>query len=595
MQTYAAPIRDMRFVVHELHDYASHLRDLGFDEATPDLLDAILEEAAKFTAGVLLPLNATGDAEGCHFDGGVVRTPSGFKAAYGAYVDAGYGSLTADSAFGGQGLPQSVGQLVEEMVTASGLAFSLYPGLTLGACRAIRSHGSVALKELYLPKMITGRWSGTMCLTESHCGTDLGLLRTQATPRADGTYSVTGSKIFISAGEHDLTENIVHLVLARLPGAPPGVRGISLLLVPKFVPNADGTLGARNGVRCARLEHKMGIKASATCQMEFDRATGWLVGEPHQGMRAMFVMMNSERISVGVQGLGIAECAYQNAVAYARERLQGRSSRGTGEPGRAADPIIVHPDVRRMLMTMRAYTEGCRALGVWVANASDRMERGPDPATRESAEDLVGLMTPVVKSLFTDLGFEAANLGLQVYGGHGYIVDQGMEQLVRDARITMIYEGTNGVQAVDLVARKLTAHGGRALQTFTRTVSEFVTAHAADPAVATLVQRLARALEALQAATSFVTERGAVDPEESGAAATDYLRLLGWVALGYMWVRMAKLATQASSSGPDAAFYQAKRITAAFFIERILPNTVALLESIRAGKASTTALDADAF
>jgi alkylation response protein AidB-like acyl-CoA dehydrogenase len=431
-----------------------------------------------------------------------------------------------------------------------------------------------------------------MCLTEPHCGTDLGLLRTRAEPQPDGSYRLTGSKIFISAGEHDLTENIVHLVLARMADAPKGIKGISLFVVPKFVPTADGKIGARNGVRCAGIEHKMGIKASATCQINFDAATGWLVGEPHKGMRAMFVMMNSERLSVGTQGLGIGEIAYQSAVAYARDRVQGRSLAGPKYPAKAADPIIVHPDVRRMLMTMRAYNEGCRALGVWVANALDRMERLPDSPERAEAEDFVALMTPVVKALFTDLSFELSSMALQVYGGHGYIRDHGMEQLVRDARITMIYEGANGIQALDLVGRKLPAHTGRLMRGFFHPVQQFIEDNAADPKVLPL----AKAFGALQQATAHLAQVGLQDPEEAGAAATDYLRLMGLVALGYMWARTAKIAAEKlPAANGDAGFYQAKLTTAQFFNDRLLPQTGALWGAIKAGKASMMALEEAAF
>jgi hypothetical protein len=407
---------------------------------------------------------------------------------------------------------------------------------------------------------------------------------------------LNGSKIFISAGEHDLTENIIHLVLARLPDAPPGITGISLFVVPKFLPKA-GTVGARNGVKCVGIEHKMGIKASATCQITFDEATGWLVGEPNKGMRAMFVMMNSERLSVGTQGLGVGEVAYQSAVAYAKDRLQGRSLAGAKHPEKPADPIIVHPDVRRMLMTMRAYNEGCRALGVWVANALDRMERLPQSPERTEAEDFIALMTPVVKALFTDLGFESANLGLQTYGGHGYIVDHGMEQFVRDVRIAMIYEGTNGVQALDLVGRKLPANMGRSLRRFFHPVAEFIETHAEDPDIGALVQSLAKAFGALQLATGFIAQKSFSDPEQAGAASTDYLKMLGLVALGFMWVQMSKVAADKlpAANGEDVAFYRAKRVTAAFYVERILPQAGALLYAIKAGKASMMALDESAF
>ncbi len=597
MQTYNAPLRDMRFVIHELHDSAGLAKLPGLEDATPDLVNAVLEEAAKFIGAVLLPLNASGDAEGCHYADNAVRTPKGFKEAYRAFIEGGWGALSSDPQYGGQGLPQSVSKLVEEMICACNLAFGLYPGLSHGAYLALKSHGSETLKNLYLPKLVDGSWAGTMCLTEAHCGTDLGLLRTKAAPQPDGSYRLSGSKIFISAGEHDLTENIVHLVLARLPDAPPGIKGISLFVVPKFLPNADGTVGPRNGVKCTGIEHKMGIKASSTCQISFDEASGWLVGEPHKGMRAMFVMMNSERLSVGTQGLGIGEVAYQSAAAYAKERLQGRSVAGAKHPDKPADPIIVHPDVRRMLMTMRAYNEGCRALGVWVANALDHMERLPESAERTEAEDFIALMTPVVKALFTDLGFEAANLGLQTYGGHGYIVDHGMEQFVRDARISMIYEGTNGVQALDLVGRKLPANMGRSLRRFFHPVAEFIEIHTADPDIEGLIQPFARAFGALQLATAFVAQRSLSDPEEAGAASTDYLRMLGLVALGFMWVRMAKVAAgkMPGASGDDAVFYKTKRATAAFYVDRILPQVGALLFAIKAGKASMMALDESAF
>jgi alkylation response protein AidB-like acyl-CoA dehydrogenase len=593
MHTYTAPLRDMRFVLHELHDSAAVSQPT---QVTAELADSILEEAAKVIRALLLPLNASGDAEGCHFENGVVRTPRGFKEAYQAFTEGGWGALNADPAYGGQGLPPSLGMLVEEMICGSNLSFGLYPGLSHGAYLALKSHGSEALKELYLPKLVDGSWAGTMCLTEAHCGTDLGLLRTKAVPQADGSFQLTGSKIFISAGEHDLTENIIHLVLARLPDAPAGVAGVSLFVVPKFLPNADGTIGMRNAVTCGGIEHKLGIKASATCQINFDAATAWLVGEPHKGMRAMFVMMNSERLSVGIQGLGVGEAAYQSATAYARERLQGRSLAGAQRPDKSADPIIVHPDVRRMLMTMRAYNEGCRALGVWVANALDRMERSKDAAEAEAAADFVALLTPVVKALFTDLGFESTNLALQVHGGHGYIVESGMEQLVRDARIAMIYEGTNGVQALDLVGRKLPANMGRSLRRFFHPVAKFIAAHEREPQIGPLVQAFAASFGALQVATALVIQTGSVDPEEAGAAATDYLRMFGLVALGFMWVRMAKIAVDAvPGTEQDAAFYRAKRATATFYIQRILPQAGALLHAIQSGKASITALEEAAF
>jgi alkylation response protein AidB-like acyl-CoA dehydrogenase len=596
MQTYKAPIRDMRFVLHELHDSAALTQLDGFQDFSPDLMDSILEEAAKLAEEVLLPTNAPGDEVGCVLENGVVRTPKGYKEAYDQFRAGGWTAVSADPKYGGQGLPESLNKLIEEMICSANLAFSLYPGLTHGAYQAIASHATDELKDAYLPKMVDGTWSGTMCLTEANSGTDLGLLRTRAVPQEDGSYKISGSKIFISAGEHDLTENIIHLVLARLPDDPHGTRGISLFLVPKFIPTSDGRPGARNGVVCTALEHKMGIKGSATCQLTFEDATGWLVGEPNRGLACMFTMMNSERLSVGIQGLGAAETSYQSAVVYARDRIQGRSMSGAKAADKAADPIIVHPDVRRMLLTMRAYTEGCRALGGWVSRELDEMERSGDPDARKRAEDFTALMTPVVKALFTDLGFEATNLGMQVYGGHGYIRDHGMEQLVRDARISMIYEGTNGIQALDLVGRKLPQGAGRMLKTFFHPVNEFIEKNSGHPVLGDMVKGFARAFGALQLATGEIAAKGMADPEEAGAAATDYLRLFGLVALGFMWVRSAVIAVEKmGASGPDAGFYKAKLTTARFYMERVLPQVGGLLAAIKAGKASMMEMDEAAF
>ena len=595
MQTYTAPLRDMRFALHELHGLDSLRavpRYADTDEAT---VDSVLEEAAKLTQEILLPINASGDIEGCRLENGVVRTPAGFRHAYDMFRDGGWTSLASDPAHGGQGLPESVNKLVEEMICAANLSFSLYPGLTHGAVQALEAHGSDALKAAYLPNMVAGIWSGTMNLTEPQCGTDLGLLRTRATPQPDGSYRVTGNKIFISAGDHDLTENIVHLVLARMPEAPPGIKGVSMFLVPKFLPTKDGRPGPRNGVTCTALEHKMGIRASATCQLSFEDSTGWLVGHPHRGMQAMFTMMNAERLAVGIQGLGVAEAAYQSAVAYARDRLQGRSVAGAKRPDKPADPILVHPDIRRTLMTMRATAEGCRALGAWVARALDELH-SDDPAVRRNAEDFTALMTPIVKALFTDLGFESASLGVQVYGGHGYIRDHGVEQYVRDARIAMIYEGANGIQALDLVGRKLPANTGRSLRSFFHPVSAFIEAHREHAQLAPLVKALERAFGALQLATGHIAERGLKDPEEGAAAATEYLRLFGLVALGFMWARMAEVAVRKlPAANGDAGFYRAKITTAQFFMERMLPQAGSLYQGIRAGKESMMALDEAAF
>ena len=596
MQTYKAPLRDMRFVLHELNDSASLMRLRGMEDVSPELMDSILEEAAKLAEEVLLPINASGDEVGCVLENGVVRTPAGYKEAYQQYREGGWPAMAANPRYGGQGLPQSLNKLVEEMVCSSNLAFSLYPGLTHGAYEAIASHATDVLKDAYLPKMVDGTWAGTMCLTEAHCGTDLGMLRTKAVPQDDGSFRVSGSKIFISAGEHDLTENIIHLVLARLPDAPKGTRGISLFLVPKFLPTGDGRPGARNGVVCTALEHKMGIKGSATCQLTFEDATGWLVGEPNKGLACMFTMMNSERLSVGIQGLGAAETSYQSAVAYARDRIQGRSLSGVKAADKAADPIIVHPDVRRMLLTIRAYTEGCRALGGWVARELDVMERSNEPDSRKRAEDFTALMTPVVKALFTDLGFESTNIGMQVYGGHGYIRDHGMEQLVRDARISMIYEGTNGIQALDLVGRKLPQGAGRMLRTFFHPVNEFIETNSAHPVLGEMIKGFGKAFGALQLATGQIAAKGMADPEEAGAAATEYLRLFGLVALGFMWARSAVIAVEKlGQPDADAAFYKAKLTTARFYMERILPQVGGLLVAIKAGKAAMMEMDEAAF
>ncbi|WCT76986.1 acyl-CoA dehydrogenase C-terminal domain-containing protein [Novosphingobium humi] len=596
MQVYTAPLRDMRFVLNELH------QDDGFgglsvhEEFTQDLTDAVLEEAAKICQDVLLPINLSGDSEGCQYENGVVRTPKGFKEAYDQFVQGGWGGLVMPVEYGGQGLPEAVGKLVEEMICATNVSFSLYPGLTAGAVTALNAYASEELKAAYLPKMISGEWSGTMNLTEPHCGTDLGLLRTKAEPVGDGSYKVTGSKIFISAGEQDLTSNIIHLVLARLPDAPKGVKGISLFLVPKFLPDADGNPGARNGVRASGIEHKMGIKASATCQMQFDDAIGWLVGEPHRGLEAMFTMMNAERVGVGIQGLGIGEAAYQSAVWYAKDRLQGRSLSGAKYPDKAADPIIVHPDVRKNLLTMRAYNEGCRALGAWVARGLDAERHATDPEVRQRAEDFVALMTPVVKALFTDLGHDSASLAVQVYGGHGYIHESGVEQYQRDARIAMIYEGTNGIQALDLVGRKMGAHMGRLLRSFFHPVSAFIEENKGEGPMQKMIEGLEKAFGALQLSTATIAEKGLKDPEEAGAAATDYLRLLGLVGMAYCFAKSTKIAgLQIFFGAEDKAFYETKIKTATFFFEKILPQATTHFLTIKAGKGALMAFGEDEF
>ncbi|WP_424933283.1 acyl-CoA dehydrogenase C-terminal domain-containing protein [Amaricoccus macauensis] len=596
MASYTAPLRDMRFVYHELLGCDDLAELPGYEEFTADLVDPVLEEAAKICADVLHPINRSGDEEGCTLENGVVRTPKGFQEAYKLFREGGWTALKCDPDYGGQGAPAALDTLIMEMICSANFSFGMYPGLSHGAYNALHMHGSQDLKDTYLPKLVDGTWSGTMCLTEPHCGTDLGLLRTRAIPSDDGSYRITGTKIFISAGEHDLTENILHLVLAKLPDAPKGSRGISLFLVPKFLPDDQGAPGVRNGVQCQSLEHKMGIKASATCVLNFDEAKGWLVGQPHRGLPAMFTMMNTARLGVGVQGLGIAEASYQGAAAYARERVQGRSLSGTKAPDKAADPIIVHPDVRRMLMIQRATTEGCRALAAWVARALDEQDRHPDPEVRKASEDFVGLMTPIVKALFTDMGFDNANLGVQVLGGHGYIREYGMEQYVRDARIAQIYEGTNGIQALDLVGRKMGQNGGRRLRRFFHPVSEYIEAKSKDEELAPFVGPLAKSFGRLQQATAQVARTGMADPDEAGAAATDYLRLFGLTALAYLWTRMAETAQLKLTEGDDPdGFYAAKIATARFYMERVLPQSGALLSQIMAGGGSMMALDEAAF
>ncbi len=588
MANYAAPLRDMRFVYHELMDGAALRRLPGYEEVDADLVDSVLEEAAKFCENELLPLNRLGDEEGCRFEAGQVITPRGFKEAYAAYTAAGWSALAFEPEHGGQGLPKSLSLLVEEMTCATNAAFWLYPSLTHGAYQSMRLYAADAIKQRYFPRMAAGVWSGTMCLTEPHCGTDLGLLRTRAEPHCDGSYRVTGTKIFITSGEHDLTENILHLVLARTPDAPKGIKGISLFLVPKFLVNDDGSLGARNAVSCGAIEHKMGIKASATCVMNFDGAVGYLIGELNKGMRAMFAMMNTERLAMGLQAIGHAEAAYQGSLAYARERLQGRAAGGAKYPDQPADPLIVHPDVRRMLLTQRALVQGMRAGACWVGQALDTAFKHPDAAERQRAEDFLALITPIVKGFFTDMGFECANLGMQVFGGHGYIREHGMEQHVRDARIAQIYEGANGIQAMDLAARKLPMKDGRLVDGFFIPVETFLASCAGEAAMDEFIAPLRGALERLRAAVDFVL--AADDPNEVGAVAYDLMHLFGYTLLAYQWARMARIGL-AKQSGEEAAFYRAKVHTARFYMQRILPRSEGLASAIRAGGASLAAFD----
>ena len=595
MPAYKAPLRDIQFVLTELLQIENLPQQIpDFVEATPDLVATIIEEAGKFCENELQPLNHSGDEEGCHYDKGNVTTPKGFKEAYAKFIEGGWTSLPCDPEYGGQGLPKLVNFAVEEMICSANLSFGMYPGLSNGNYNAIHAHGSDEQKALYLPKLVDGTWTGTMCLTEPHCGTDLGLCKTRAEANEDGSYKLYGTKIFISAGEHDLAENIIHLVLARLPDAPAGIRGISLFVCPKFLPDAEGKPGARNPVVCGSIEKKMGIKASSTCVMNFDGAQGWLVGKPHKGMSAMFTMMNTARLAVGMQGLGIAEAAYQGAVTYARDRLQMRALTGAKFPDKPADPIIVHPDVRRMLLTIRSLNEGCRALAYWVGRELDISLHHPDPEKRQEADDLVALLTPVVKAFLTDHGFNAANLGVQIYGGHGYIREWGMEQLVRDARITQIYEGTNGIQALDLVGRKLPTGTGRLARRFFHPVSEYIETASENPEMAEFVLPLAKAFAKLQQATAWLAQAGLANPNEAGAAATDYQRLFALVALGYMWCRMVEIALAKKNEDSDG-FYGAKVMTARFYFARLLPESNSLFTTLMAGSDTLMAMPAEAF
>jgi butyryl-CoA dehydrogenase len=608
MPRYKAPLRDFRFVYYELFDGAALAALPGHEEATPDVVEAVLEEIGKIASEVLQPLNAVGDEQGCKLENGVVRTPAGFREAWKVLREGGWMGLTGKPEHGGQAMPHAIGVAASEPMIAANLSFSMYVFLTHGASDALEHHGTDELKTAFLPRLLDGSWSGTMCLTEPQCGTDLGLVRTRAVDAGDGAYQVTGQKIFISAGDHDLTDNVLHLVLARLPDAPAGIKGISMFLIPKLRPEGGGPLGGGmptrlvpNGVTCTSLEHKMGIKGSSTCVIDFDDSRGYLVGEPNKGMRAMFTMMNAARLHVGVQGLAVADAAYQAAVAFARERLQGRALTGAKAPQQEADPILVHPDVRRMLLTIRSFTEGARALTAWVAMEIDHALSHPDPARRQEADDLASLLTPVVKAFQTDLGFEMTNLALQVHGGYGYVREYGVEQLVRDARITQIYEGTNGIQALDLVGRKMPAHMGRYLRRFFHPVQRFLQQEAATPGIAELVGAAGKAFERLQRATAWLGAKSLENPDQAGAAATDYLLLFGYTALAYLWARMAKVAQERLAAGngtlggDDRAFYQAKLATARFYMERVLPRHSAHFASLMAGSASTMAFPDAAF
>ncbi len=596
MTVYNAPTRDMQFLLHDVLQIGKYSNLPGFADASEDVVNAIIEEGGKLASNVLHPLNHVGDQEGCvRNDDGSVKTPTGFKEAYDQFRDGGWQGLSFDSDYGGQGLPYILSVVMNEMVSGANMAFGMYPGLAMGAANALHAHGSDEQKQKYLPKIISGEWGGTMNLTEPHCGTDLGLLRSKAVPQGDGSYKISGQKIWISAGEHDLTDNIIHLVLARIEGAPEGVKGISLFVVPKYLVNDDGSLGERNAVECGGLESKMGIHGNATCVMNYDDATGWLVGEENKGLKAMFVMMNEARLGVAIQGLAISDVAYQNGAAYAQDRLQGRSLTGPKEPDKPADPIIVHPDVRRMLLEQKATIEGGRAWMYWSALQADLHHKSEDEATREKADDILGLMTPVLKAYLTDRGFWHASTALQVLGGSGYTQEWGMEQFVRDARIAMIYEGANGIQALDLVGRKLPHNGGRAIQAFFAEIDDFVKDNSGDEALKPYVDGLADAKADLVDATQWLMQNAFANPDNAGAASMDYLNILAVVCLAHGWAQMAKVAIEKQAAGEKDDFFANKLITGKFFLERILPDTKSHLVKLKTGAETMMSMPADAF
>ena len=597
MPSYSAPVKDMNFILNEVLNIGKYSNLPGYADATPDLIAAILEEGAKICENELAPLNLSGDREGCtrHADGSVT-TPKGFKEAYKNFVDGGWPGLSDSEEYGGQGLPHVLGFCVEEMMVSANMAFAMYPGLSAGARAAIVAVGSDKQKQKYLPKMVAGEWTGTMNLTEPHCGTDLGMLRTKADPNDDGSYAITGTKIFISSGEHDLAENIIHLVLARLPDAPEGVKGISLFIVPKFNVNDDNSVGERNGVICGSIEEKMGIHANSTCVLNFDGAKGFLIGEANKGLKAMFIMMNAARVGVAVQGYGLSEVAYQNAVTYANDRIQGRSLTGAKATDKAADPIIVHPDVRRMLLNAKSFNEGARAAALWCALLIDLSHKSETEEERQWADDIVSLLTPVMKGVFTDRGYEFCTSSQQVYGGHGYVAEWGMEQFVRDARITQIYEGANGIQALDLVGRKLPANGGRGVQAFFKLVGRFLSDNKDNEKLADFVKPLSAALADLQGATMWLMQNAMSNPDNAGAGSTPYMHLFGHVLIGFQWAQMAKISTEKLDEGTDdTTFFENKLVTGRYYMKRRLPETKALLAELEAGAEDVMALDAANF
>jgi len=594
MPIYNPPLRDMRFVMHEVLRVEDEFKALpAHAETDADTINAVLEEGGKFAAEVAFPLNISGDAEGCKLDktNHAVTTPKGFKEAYAQYIKGGWAALSCDTEYGGQGLPFVVNQCFYEMMNSANQSWTMYPGLSHGAYECLHAHGTPEQKALYLPKLTSGEWTGTMCLTEPHCGTDLGMLRTKAEPLANGSYAITGQKIFISAGEHDFTDNIIHLVLARLPDAPVGSKGISLFVVPKFKVRADGSIGERNAIHCGALEHKMGIHGNATCQMILDGAVGTLVGQPLKGLSAMFVMMNAARLGVGNQSLGLTEVAFQNALAYAKDRIQMRSLSGTKAKDKPADPIIVHPDVRKMLLTAKAYAEGGRAMSIYCALLLDKELHHPDEKVRKDCGEMVALLTPIVKAFITDNGFEATNHCMQVFGGHGFIKEWGMEQHVRDARINMIYEGTNTIQSLDLLGRKVLGNNGATLKKFGKLIGALVTEEGVNEKMAEFINPLAVLGEQITKFTMEIGFKGLQNPDEVGAAAVDYLRVAGHLVFGYFWARMAQTALQQIAAGNTDPFYQAKLQTARFYFAKLFPETATLMRRARAG--SKVLMDTD--